>query len=568
MFDEQQRIIAANHRFAAIYGMSHDQVKPGTTLEEFIRLRRDTGIPPAELRDAPMGGPPETDKDGVETSVYDLTNGRTIARSRRPLPSGGWVSTHEDITELRRIEKQLAYMAEHDALTDLPNRSLLSRRIEAVLPQAKRGKGFAILFVDLDRFKNVNDALGHAAGDQLLQQVAQKLRRSVREQDTVARLGGDEFAILQVSENQPRDSTALAKRINEVLKGTFDIDGHKVTVDTSIGIALAPADGFDAATLLRCADMALYRAKAEGRGTWRFFEAQMDLRMQARRRTEVELRQALENGHLSLYYQPLIRLSDERLGGFEALLRWHHPERGVTLPGDFMDVAEESGLIIQIGDWVLKNAAMQAMAWPEELRVSVNLSPVQFRASDVIRSVSDALDISGLAPERLELEITEAVLLRNTESTLEVLRSLRELGVGIVMDDFGSGYSSLGYLREFPFDRIKIDRSFVMDMPQTERAGAIVRAVASLGSALGMSTTAEGIETSDQLDIVRNAGYSLGQGFIFSPPRPAAEVSRMYFDQSDPPTVPMGPVRRASEQVSDDVVTSLETPLHRERTRG
>ena len=427
-----------------------------------------------------------------------------------------------------RKEQQLAYMAHHDALTDLANRVLLRDRIEQALQLAKRGQGFAILFLDLDRFKSINDTLGHPVGDELLKAVAERLRGCVREIDTIARLGGDEFAIVQALSQQPQDATALAQRIGEALKAPFDLKDHQVVVDTSIGIAVAPGDGTDPDELLKNADLALYQAKSEVGSQYRFFEPQMDARMKMRGVLEADLRQALENGEFVLYYQPIVNLNENKVSSFEALLRWDHPQRGIVLPLDFIPVAEEIGLIKPLGEWVLRQACADAATWPDEIKVAVNLSPAQFRNGDPVRPVLNALAASGLPASRLELEITESALLQDDESTLV---QLRELGARVVMDDFVTGYSSLSYLQSFKFDKIKTDHSFVSNLSRGDDGVAIVRAIATLASALGMATTAEGVETEEQLEIVREAGCTEAQGYLFSRPRPVEEMARLLLPQ-------------------------------------
>ncbi len=439
-------------------------------------------------------------------------------------------------TSLRQVERmttkkeqQLVYMAHHDVLTDLPNRVLLNERLEQALQLSKRGQGFAVLFLDLDRFKSVNDTLGHMVGDELLKAVAKRLRGCVREIDTIARMGGDEFAIVQALSQQPRDATTLAQRIGEAIKAPFDLKDHQVVVDTSIGIAVAPDDGTDPDQLLKNADLALYRAKKDGRGIYRFFEPEMDARMQARRELELDLRKALQLEEFELHYQPLVNLETGNISGFEALLRWNHPERGMVSPLDFIPLTEEIGLIIPLGEWVLRTACAQAADWPVSTKVAVNLSSVQFRSDNLVQAVFSALANSGIAAGRLELEITENVLLLDDQSTLETLHNLRDLGVRIALDDFGTGNSSLNYLRSFPFDKIKLDKSFVSDLSENGGECAIVDAVANMSRSLGMSTTAEGVETEEQLRMVKKAGYTEMQGYLLSPPRTAAEISKMLF---------------------------------------
>ena len=460
----------------------------------------------------------------VTTLVLEGANGREVLVTTSPMAAGGWVATHEDITERRKAEAKIEYMAHHDALTDLPNRLQLFEQLEQTLARPKQGAHLAVFCLDLDRFKDVNDAHGHPIGDLLLKRSQTRLRQCVRDADMVARLGGDEFAIMQVGATQPGDATSLASRLIEVIGAPYELGGHQVMIETSIGIALAPDDGLNPDQLLKNADTALYRAKSEGRGLYRFFEPEMDARMQARRTLEIDLRKALANGEFELFYQPLVDMQTEHVTGFEALIRWHHPERGMVAPLDFIPVAEESGLIVPIGEWALRRACAEAATWPSGVKVAVNLSPIQFKKRDLLPSVVSALAASGLSPNRLELEITKSVLLQDGDATLAVLDELRELGVRISLDDFGTGYSSLSYLRKFPFDKIKIDQSFIFDMSDHNDSLAIVRAVIAMGSGLGIATTAEGVETLAQFTQLKLEGCTEVQGYLFSPPRPAAEL--------------------------------------------
>jgi diguanylate cyclase (GGDEF)-like protein len=382
----------------------------------------------------------------------------------------------------------------------------------------------AVLCLDLDNFKDVNDTLGHPFGDKLLCQVGERLSGCLGEGDSVARLGGDEFAILHGRASQDDDATALLQRIIEAVSAPFDLDGHQVVVGVSVGVSVAPTDSVDPDQLIKNADMALYRAKVEGRRNYRFFEPEMDARLQARRALEIDLRKAITEGEFELYFQPLVNLESQAISSFEALIRWNHPKRGIVLPKDFVPLAEVTGLIVPIGEWVLRRACQEAVGWPNEVRVAVNLSPVQFRTPGLVETVVNALAHSGLSSDRLQLEITESVLLLNNDSTLDTLHRLRALGVRISMDDFGTGYSSLSYLRSFPFDKIKIDRSFVQGLESNKEARAIIRAVVRLGSSLGMTTTVEGIETQEELDHMKREGCTEAQGFYFSKPCPAKEV--------------------------------------------
>jgi diguanylate cyclase (GGDEF)-like protein len=525
MFDSAERLVVCNDFYIKMYGLSRDTVKPGCSLLELLRYRVEADSflhhDPEQYRADLLAG---VALGKVTTLIFKMPEGREVLVTNSPMIAGGWVATHEDITERRRAEARIAYMAHHDALTDLPNRLRLYEQLRQMLARLKRGEHVAVFCLDLDHFKDVNDAHGHPAGDLLLKAVADRLRQCIRDTDIVARLGGDEFAIMQAGASQPTDATSLASRLIEVIGAPFTLGGHQVTVEVSIGIALAPGDGLDPDQLLKNADMALYRAKSDGRGLYRFFEAEMDARIQARRRLEIDLRKAIANSEFELFYQPLVDMQTEHVTGFEALIRWHHPERGLIPPLDFIPVAEETGLIVPIGDWVLRQACAEAVTWPSDVKIAVNLSPIQFKNKGLLPSVISALAASGLSPNRLELEITESVLLQDGDATLAILHELRGLGVRISMDDFGTGYSSLSYLRKFPFDKIKIDQSFIFDMSDHNDSLAIVRAVIAMGSGLGIATTAEGVETPEQFEQLKLEGCTEVQGYLFSPPRPAADV--------------------------------------------
>ncbi|HEY1932237.1 MAG TPA: EAL domain-containing protein [Acetobacteraceae bacterium] len=458
----------------------------------------------------------------------ELPNGRIVeVHSGKLAGGGGWMATFEDITARRHAEEQVVFMARHDALTLLPNRTVFRERVETAVAHANRATAAAVLYLDLDHFKGVNDTLGHPVGDALLRQAAARLSACVRRLDTVARFGGDEFGVVQVGPDRVEDVAMLAQRIIDQLSLPYEVEGHQVIIGVSLGIAMACADGSDPDTLLKNADIALYRAKAEGRGVFRFFAPEMDARLQERRKLELELHAALLNNEFELYYQPQLDLATNRICGFEALMRWNHPTRGVVNPYEFIWLTEEMGLIVPLGEWALRQACREAMQWPFDVRVAVNLSPVQFNRHDLIRNVREALDESGLPPQRLDLEITETVLLLHNADNLGILRELRELGVRISMDDFGTGYSSLSYLRSFPFDKIKIDQSFIRDLPHDKDAAAIVRAITALGASLGMVTVAEGVERPDQLARLREEGCAEVQGYLFSVPQPASNIPEL-----------------------------------------
>jgi diguanylate cyclase (GGDEF)-like protein/PAS domain S-box-containing protein len=442
----------------------------------------------------------------------------------------------DDVTERKAAEARIAQLAHYDPLTNLPNRTLFREQLEAELSFVRRGAQLAVLYLDLDHFKSINDTLGHPCGDQLLKAVAHRLRSCIRECDLIARLGGDEFAIVQTQLQSPKDAELLAQRLRHaVTTEAYDLDGHRMITDLSIGIALAPGDGTEMDELVRHADLALYGAKDEGRATYRYFEPVMNARMKQRRDLETDLRFAIANDGFELYYQPLINLQTQAITGCEALLRWRHPTRGMIPPLEFIPVAEETGLIHTIGDWVLRQACLEAMNWPSQISVAVNVSPVQFRNPGLALTVISALAASGLPADRLELEVTESVLMQNNDATLATLHQIRDAGVRISMDDFGTGYSSLSYLRSFPFDKIKIDRSFIRDLAKGDDAVAIVRAILNLATSLKMTTTAEGVETADQQTLLQSTGCNEMQGFLFSPPRPAAEIAEL-FDVHRQPT--------------------------------
>ncbi|NJO33154.1 MAG: EAL domain-containing protein [Rhodospirillales bacterium] len=506
MFDRDQKILVCNKRYAEMYGLTREQTRPGTTLREIVQYRIAKGLysgaTPNEYMHERTARVTE-----ASNSVQQLSDGRFVAIARRPMACGGWVTTHEDITEQRQAEAKIAYMAHHDALTGLPNRTLLHERLDQAIERVGRGEALAVHCLDLDHFKDVNDTLGHAVGDALLQAVTARVAGCIRETDTLGRVSGDEFTIIQCPIASTEEVMAVAARIVEVVQEPFSLMGHQVMIGTSIGVALAPKDGVDGEMLLRNADLALYKAKQERRGTYRFFEPDMNSDLQSRRDLEVALRNAIQSGEFEVYYQPLLNLKHNEVCSFEALIRWNRPAIGMVSPAHFIPLAEETGLINQIGEWVMREACREAASWPDHIMVSVNLSSVQFKNRSLVQMIMSALAASGLAPGRLELEITESVLVQDSDSALEMLKSLRLLGVKIALDDFGTGYSSLSYLQSFPFDKIKIDRSFIKDLTSgNENALAIVSAVVQLGSSLGITTTAEGVETADQLEIVRSRG--------------------------------------------------------------
>jgi len=527
-FDANKQLILANRRYAEIYSLDPDTIRPGLSKEQVVAMRVAAGSGPVWSLQQYLEWVENIHSAGttVET-VIELANGKKISVHCQPMPDGGWVATHEDITARFQAEARVLHMARHDPLTGLTNRVLFQERLEEALQRSWRsGQSTAVLCLDLDRFKPVNDSLGHPTGDKLLKAVAQRLLGCVRETDTVTRLGGDEFAIL-AELDRPQTARELAERVLDALSESFDIDGNRLSIGASIGIALSPADGTTPEELFGKADIALYGAKATQRGTLRFFEAEMQAKLQSRLHLERDLRIALEREQFEVFYQPLIDVSSGQISAFEALLRWRHPENGLLPPNSFIPIAEEVGLIVPIGAWALRRACCEAVTWPTEVTVSVNLSAAQFKCNSLVANVQDALQLSGLPASRLELEITESLLLEDSAGTLATLHELNAIGVRISMDDFGTGHSSLSYLRSFPFHKIKIDQSFIRDLLDRKDSAAIVRAIVGLGRSLDMVTTAEGVETEEQLARLREEGCNEVQGFLFSRPRPAADVPAM-----------------------------------------
>jgi diguanylate cyclase (GGDEF)-like protein len=529
MFDRDKRLVVSNRRYAEMYNISPEAVKPGTTLEEIFRQRFEAGNIPLEGKNVFLDKRFQVAGENQPCAFdVEMKDGRIIQILHRPCADGGWVATHEDVTEQRLNQARIQHLARHDALTDLPNRIAFSDHLDQVKSRVHGGEIVGVLCIDLDYFKCVNDTLGHAVGDAALKQASQRLLACVRDSDAVARLGGDEFAVIVGRLERPEEAGAVADRIVRAIGEPFDIEGHRVLIGASIGVAAAPIDGEDGDSLLKHADLALYRAKSDGRGTYHFYESSMDAALQERRGLEAALREALLKGEFRLVFQPLINVTENRVCAFEALLRWQHRERGLLEPASFIAVAEETGLIAAIGEWVLREACATAARWPEHVSVAVNLSPIQFgRNRNLVEQVKAALTAASLNPERLELEITESVLIADDESALSVLKQLKALGVRVALDDFGTGYSSLSYLRRFPFDKIKIDRSFVHECSKSPDSLAIVKAVIGLGRNLGIATTAEGVETMTQLDMVREQGCTEVQGFLFSVPLPANAASEL-----------------------------------------
>ena len=519
MFDAHNTMIICNNRYAQMYGLPAELTAPGTQLIDIFKHLLDKKITTENLKEM-QAGVNAIRTNGSESVIKTLTDGRIIAISYQMTSDWGWVSVHEDITERQKIQTRISHMARHDYLTDLPNRAFLSEVLDKNFRRLHDGQQFAVLCLDLDRFKGVNDTLGHSVGDKLLDEVAKRILSCVKERDFVARLGGDEFAVIHKNLVRPIDSGNLARLIIERISDPYKIDGQQINIGASIGLALAPSDGATPDQLLKNADLAMYRAKADGRGIYRFFEQEMDARIQARRTLELELRVGLTSGQLQLYYQPLVDPKSGEVRCFEALLRWFHPRLGEIPPIEFVSIAEESGLIESLGEWVLRSACADAAKWPKQFRVAINLSPIQFRNANLTKIVLSSLAASGLAASRLELEITESLLLEEDSRTISMLHEFRSFGIRIAMDDFGTGFSSLNYLRSFPFDKIKIDKSFIRDMSNGGDALTIVKAIIDLAHNLKIDVVAEGVETKEQLKYLISEGCNEVQGYYYSAAQP------------------------------------------------
>jgi diguanylate cyclase (GGDEF)-like protein len=528
MFDADKKLVICNSHYARLYDLPEELTKPGALFSDIMDHRASIGMVPA------AGGKWLSKRVGqlVDDSLSDhnvceMQNNRFISIVHQSIEDGGWVSTHEDITERHLNEAHVQHLARHDSLTDLPNRSYFGEELKRAEVRIGRGEFWAVLCLDLDRFKEVNDTLGHGVGDGVLKQVAKRLSIATRSDEMVARMGGDEFMILAGPLHHPRGAALVAQRVQKELDRPMEVEGHPINMATSIGIAIGPVDGMDSVTLLRNADLALYKAKSEGGGGFCFFEPEMDASARRRRKLERELREAHRDNQFSLLYQPMLELESNRVSCCEALLRWNHPERGLLAPEEFMATAEETGLIVPMGEWVLRKACLAAIDWPQNVRVAVNLSSVQFCGKKLVETVRGTLKATGLEPNRLELEITESLLHANTLNTLQSLKELRSMGVRISLDDFGTGHSSLNYLRQFSFDKIKIDASFIAELENSPEDLEIVRAVIGLAHRLGIVANVEGVETETQLDIVREQGCHEVQGFLFSVPLPENSIKEL-----------------------------------------
>ena len=522
MFNADKELMLANDLYRTMYGLTTEEVQPGTSLLDILKARIAAGSSPKDGDKYIAERLAEADSPRPSYVVNELRDGRTLAVSRQAMPDGGAVAIHQDITTQKKAEEKISQLAHYDSLTSLANRVRFLDYVGAAAKDARQhGKRFAVHLLDLDRFKEVNDSLGHAAGDALLFEMASRLRGAVGPDDVVARLGGDEFTVLQgIGDTGADDAIALAKKLLHAVSQPFEIEGHHLAIETSIGLALAPDHGLVANEILKRADLALYRAKSGGRNGWRVFAPDMEQEADERLTLAMNLRNSIAREEFELHYQPYVETVTENVVGAEALVRWRDGKRGLIAPTDFIPLAEDTGLIIPLGEWVLRRACEDAAHWPSHLRLAVNLSPVQIRGSDIVEMVRRTLAQSGFPADRLELEVTESVLLQHNEQSLKALHQLRELGIAIVLDDFGTGYSSMSYLLSFPFDKIKIDRAFVAELPRRTDCAAIVSAVSGLARSLDIVTTAEGVETVEQLTLLRAAGCTLAQGFLFGHPCP------------------------------------------------
>ncbi|MBX4858521.1 EAL domain-containing protein [Rhizobium sophorae] len=528
VFDSDQRLTLSNIRFRQLFDLTDEDVIAGATIADLTAKMRGTESASAKPgRRTGRHSSANARSSGIRRREWLMDDGRIIQSMVTILSDGSNISIHADITEDRRAAERITYLAHHDPLTGLPNRIHFREQVDATLTERKPDEQIALVHLNLDRFKSINNTMGVSVGDKILQQVAERIRASAGSENSLARLGSDEFAILQTGRQQPWNVTALAEQIRRELSGPFFHGEKQVELSVSMGIAVAPEDGEETDILLKNAGVALSHAKADGRKRERFFTGEMEAQMQLRHALEADLRAAVENEEFELHYQPLYDLSERRICGFEALIRWNHPVRGRVPPMDFIPLAEEVGLVVDIGRWVLRRACNDAALWPEGIKIAVNVSAIQFSSSELTRDVNEALAAAALSPSRLELEITESVLMENLSEVLPILHALKERGIRISMDDFGTGYSSLSYLSSFPFDKIKIDKSFVNDIVDNKEAHAIMRAIILLGDALGMRVTVEGVETAAQLALLECEECDEIQGYHISPPRPVCDVPHL-----------------------------------------
>ncbi len=531
MFDENKRLVVWNRRYRELHDVPEHLLKVGTPFEDLVTDQLSRGVikgySGAAAIKSRVAEVTELPKDSQR--VEELADGRFLLLSRRPMPDGGWLTVIEDITERKLAEAEIVHLARHDVLTGLANRGEFNERLaEAARRLKRRGSTVTVMMLDLDKFKAVNDTLGHPAGDLLLVEVGRRLQSTIRESDLLARLGGDEFAIIQQdASNQHEGAIALALRIIDAISAPFDLDGHEANVGISIGIAMAPEHGGQPEELLKSADLALYEAKANGRNDFRIYNADMLKIAHTQQSAEDELRRAIDNGEFEMHYQPIVEVKTRRVCGVEALVRWRHPAKGLIAPDQFIPLAESTGLINPLGEWILQQACTDAVSWPHHVKLAINISAVQFKKGNLFEIILCALVGTGLAPERLELEITETSLLENQEAHLATLRQLKNLGISMALDDFGTGYSSVTYLTNFPFNKIKIDRTFTREVLDRRDYAAVVSSVLALAQGLGAVTTVEGIETEAQFEYMRQAGAHLAQGYLFGRPVP---VSQLDFD--------------------------------------
>jgi diguanylate cyclase (GGDEF)-like protein/PAS domain S-box-containing protein len=530
MFDGQRRLVVWNERYAELYRLTPELLKIGTPHQAIIADRISRGILKGETSDSAarekIASLNQLPKDTASSRVDEFSDGRFILVTRQPMADGGWLATHEDITERRRAEAEIVHLARHDALTGLANRAEFNGKLEEASKRLKRNGGaVTVMMIDLDRFKAVNDTLGHPAGDQLLIEVGQRLQSTIRETDVLARLGGDEFAIIQEGgPNQHEAAIALALRIIAAISQPFDLNGNRANLGASIGIVLAPEHEIDPEGLLKRADLALYDAKANGRNDYRFFRSELLEVADTQRTAEIELRDAIERQEFELHYQPVVDAKTRTLCGVEALVRWRHPVKGLIGPDKFVPLAESTGLIVPLGEWIMQRACADAASWPAHVKLAINISAIQFKKDDLFEVILSTLVETGLTPARLELEITETSLLENQEAHLTTIRQLKNLGISMALDDFGTGYSSVNYLANFPFDKIKIDKSFTQGVLSRRDCKAVVASTLALAQGLGTVTTAEGVETEEQLEYMRAAGVDLVQGYLFGRPVPIAHL--------------------------------------------